>query len=243
VRSVAAGIPTAPDWPTGSSSELEATLAKNVAHAAAVSGGSEHQHGNSPPSRYRRARNQAPPAPDAYLAINNLLPAAERLPLAYPVQIVPPVRKDGPWFVRSDSQNRMLRDTYTLDPVSGAVLHREGFAEQAWIDRIVGVGVSYHEGQLFGIFNQAVSLFTAFSAATLAISSVVMWWHRRPVGVFGAPVSLGSPSFAPALVAFGVLLAATFPMLGVSSVCLYVVERFVLRRLPGVRHWLGLQPA
>ena len=243
VRSVAAGITAAPDWPTGSSSEREATAAKNAAHAAAVSGGSEHQHLDAPPSRYLRTGNQAPPAPGAYLAINTMLPAAGRLPLAYPVQIVPPVRKGGPWFVRSDSQNRMLRDNYTLDPASGAVLHRQGFAEQAWIDRIVSVGVSYHEGQLFGIFNQAVGLFTAFGASTLAISSVVMWWRRRPVGVFGAPVSLGSPSFAPALVAFGVLLAVAFPMLAVSSVCLLLVEWVVLRRLPGVRHWLGLQPA
>jgi len=243
VRSVAAGITAAPHWPTGSSSEREATAAKNAVQAEAVAGNSEHQHGDAPPPRFGRIGTSPPSAQDAYLAINTILPAAERLPLAYPVQIVPPTRRGGPWFVRSDSQNRMLRDNYTLDPSSGVVLHREGFAEQPWIDRIVNVGVSYHEGQLFGMFNQAFGLFTAIGAATLVISSVVMWWHRRPVGVLGAPVFLGSRSFAPALVAFAVLLAVAFPMLGLSAGCLFLVERLVLRRVPGVRHWLGLQPA
>jgi uncharacterized iron-regulated membrane protein len=243
VRSIAAGITAAPDWPTGSSSERKTTAAKNAAQAAVVFGNSEHHHGDAPPARFGGTGTSAPSAQDGYLAINTILPAAERLPLAYPVQIVPPTRRGGSWFVRSDSQNRMLRDTYTLDPASGAVLHREGFAEQPWIDRIVNLGVSWHEGQLFGILNQVVGLFTAFGAATLAISSVVMWWRRRPVGVLGAPVSLGSPSFGPALVALVVLLALAFPTMGVSAVCLLLAERLVLRRVPAVRHWLGLQPA
>lgn len=101
----------------------------------------------------------------------------------------------------------MLRDTYTLDPASGAVLNRQVFSEQPWIDRVANVGVSWHEGQLFGIFNQIIGLFTAFGAATLAISAVVMWWRRRPAGVLGAPAALASPSLAPALVVVAMLLA------------------------------------
>ena len=128
-------------------------------------------------------------------------------------------------------------------PAVARFLHREGLTEQPWIDRLVNVGVSYHEGQLFGIFNQSLGLLTAIGAATLAVSSVVMWWRRRPVGVLGAPVALGRPSFTPVLVAFAGLLAMAFPMFGVSAVCLLLLERLVLRRVPGVRHWLGLQPA
>jgi len=241
IRAVAAGITTAPAWPTGSSSEREATAAMNAAHVAAVSEGPHHQHGDAPPSRFAVFIHEQPAA-GAYIAINTVLPVAERLPLAYPVQIVPPVKKGGSWFVRSDSQNRMLRDTYTLDPASGAVLNRQVFSEQPWIDRVVNVGVSWHEGQLFGMFNQIIGLFTAFGAATLAISAVVMWWRRRPAGVLGAPVALASPSLAPALVVVAMLLALIFPMLGISGICLLLAERLAFRRVPGVRHWLGLQP-
>jgi uncharacterized iron-regulated membrane protein len=243
VRSVAAGITAAPDWPTGSSSESEATAAMNAAHAAA-SGAPQHHHGDAPPSRFgARANRMLGVTPGAYLAIDTIVPIAERLPLAYPIRIVPPVKKNGSWFVRSESQNRLLRDTYTLDPASGAVLHSEGFSEQPWIDRLVGAGISWHEGHLLGVFNQVIGLVTAFGAATLAISAVVMWWRRRPVGVLGAPVPLRSPSLSPVLAALGLLLAVSFPMLGMSALCLLLIEWLVLRRVPSVRHWLGLQPA
>ncbi|MEQ1885241.1 MAG: PepSY domain-containing protein [Bryobacteraceae bacterium] len=241
VRSTAAGMTITQDWPTGSSSEREATAARNAAQAEAASGG--HQHAEAAPSRFRRRGVQPPPAPDAYRAINTIFPAAKQLSLAYPVQIVPPVKKGGSWFVRSDSQNRMLRDNYTLDPTSGSVLAREGFSERPWVDRVVSLGISYHEGQLLGYLNQAIGLFTAFGAATLALSSVVMWWRRRPVGVLGAPVALGERAFSPILAAFVVVLAAAFPMLGVSIAGLAILEWVLLRRIPGVRTWLGLQPA
>ena len=60
--------------------------------------------------------------------------------------------------------------------------------------------------------------------------------------MLGAPVALRSPPFAPVLVVACVLLALAFPMLGVSAICLLFLERLVLRRLPGMRHWLALQP-
>lgn len=243
VRSVTAGITVTPDWPTGSSSERQATAARNAANAAAMAGGSGHQHGDAPPPRFGRRKNRTSPAPDAYLAINTILPFAERLPLAYPVRILPATRKGGSWFVRSDAQNRTLRETYTLAPESGTVLHHAGFDQEPWIDRIVGMGISYHEGQLFGRLNQAVGLFAAFCAATLAVSSVVMWWRRRPVGALGAPIAVRSPSLTPVLIIVVVLLAVAFPMLGVSAVMLLLIEWLVLRRLPGARRWLGLQPA
>jgi uncharacterized iron-regulated membrane protein len=241
VRSVAAGMAISQDWSTGSSSEMEATAKTNAAKAAAASGGSDHKHAEAPPSRFRKRGAQPPPAPDAYRAIDIVLPAAARLSLAYPVQIVPPVKKGGSWFVRSDSQNRTLRDTYTLDPATGAVLAKDGFTNRPVVDRLVSIGISYHEGQLFGWLNQALGLLTALGAATLAVSSVVMWWKRRPAGVLGAPVRVAPVSFAPALVGFIVLLALAFPMLGVSILALALIEWTILRRLPGVRHWLGLQ--
>lgn len=241
VRSFAAGANVSLAWPTGSSSEQAAIAARNAANAAAP--GSHHPHAEAPPPRFGPRQAQPSPAPDAYAAIDTILPAAAGLSLAFPVQIVPPVRHGGAWFVRSDSQNRMLQDAYTLDPKDGTVIRREGFADRPLIDRAVSLGISYHEGQLFGVLNQIVGLLTALGAATLSVSAVVMWWRRRPSGVLGAPAWLQQPNFAPAVIAFIFALAVVFPMLGVSMLFLAAIERFVLRRVPGIRHWLGLRPA
>lgn len=231
VRSFASGANVPVFWPTGSSSEQSATTAHS------------HHDVEAAPSRFGRRNTAPPPPPDAYAAIDTILPAALRLSLAYPVQIVPPVRKGGAWFVRSDSQNRLLQDAYTLDPNDGRVLLRQGFSDRPWIDRAVSLGISWHEGQLFGVLNQIVGLFTALGAATLSVSGVAMWWRRRPSGMLGAPVWLQPPNFAPALILFIVALALVFPMLGVSMVLLAIAERVVLRRVPSIRHWLGLRPA
>jgi len=239
-RSLAAGAGVSLSWPTGSSSEQAAIAARNADHAAAHGSGSHHAE--APPPRFGpRAQTILPP--EAYAAIETVLPAAANLPLAYPVQIVPPVRKGGAWFVRSDSQNRMLQDVYTLDPKNGAVLRREGLSDRPLVDQAVSLGISYHEGQLFGVWNQILGLLTAIGAAALSFSAVVMWWRRRPNGVLGAPVWRQPPHFSPALIALIVVLAIVFPMLGVSMLFLALTERFVLRRIPAIRHWLGLRPA
>ena len=242
-RSIAAGATIVQDWPTGSSSEQEVTAARIASQAASASGHVEHQHNDAAPPRFRRRTSQPPPAPDAYLALNTLLGTAAGLPLAYPVQIMPPATRGGPWFVRSDSQNRMLRDTYTLDPHNAKILGVEGFRNHPLVDRVVSIGISYHEGQLFGILNQALGLFAASGAVTLAISSMVMWWKRRPRGVLGAPVAPLEPVITFPLILLLACLAVAFPMLGASFILVAIIERSVLRRLPGVRLWLGLRPA
>jgi uncharacterized iron-regulated membrane protein len=136
----------------------------------------------------------------------------------------------------------MLQHAYTLDPKDGAVLRREGFSDRPLVDRVVSLGISYHEGQLFGVLNQILGLLTALGAATLSISAVVMWWRRRPSGVLGAPVPLEQAAFAPALLVFIGALAVVFPLLGVSMLILAITERVFLRRVPHLRRWLGLRP-
>jgi len=75
----------------------------------------------------------------------------------------------------------------------------------------------------------------------LAVSSVILWWHRRPKGVLGAPVGLERPTLSLALVALIVFMGVYLPMLGISIILLWLIERLLLRRLPGVGSWLGLR--
>src|SRR3546814_3005828 len=53
------------------------------------------------------------------------------------------------WAVRSDAQNRPMRMTVTYDMGTGREASREGFADGHVIDRVVGYGIAWHEGQLF----------------------------------------------------------------------------------------------
>jgi hypothetical protein len=51
---------------------------------------------------------------------------------------------------------------------------------------MVGTGMAAHEGQLFGISNQLLGLFTVIGLLLLSASAVILWWRRRTVGVLGA---------------------------------------------------------
>lgn len=184
-----------------------------------------------------------PLQPHAYEALNRLVPTVAALHLAYPALIMPPMTPSTDWSAKSDSQNRPLRAVVTLDARTGTVKKRENFDQRPWIDRMVGIGVAAHEGQLFGLFNQLLGLFTAVGLVLLSVSAVVLWWRRRGVGLLGAPMpvvrrSTFSWSLATVLVLFGLYL----PMLGASLVAVLALERFVLRRIPPIQHWLGLQP-
>ncbi len=111
------------------------------------------------------------------------------------------------------------------------------------MDRIVGIGVAAHEGQLFGLANQMLGLFTALALATLSISAVVLWWRRRETGVLGAPSPGNKPRWSAGFAVTVIALAVYLPAMGVSLVAVFLLERFVLSRIPPVSRWLGLAPA
>jgi uncharacterized iron-regulated membrane protein len=183
------------------------------------------------------------PSPDAYSAFDRLVPLAATLHLAAPIKIMPAVTPGGMWTIKSDSQNRTLRDVVQADPRTGSVVGRQNFNQSMLLDRMVGVGVATHEGQLFGVFNQLLGLLTALGLITLCVSAVNLWWSRRHARVLGAPLPMKQPRWSFALIAALLALAIYLPELGVSLVLTLLAERFVLSRIPATRRWLGLAPA
>ena len=159
----------------------------------------------------------------------------------YPVLISPPMMAGSSWTPKSDAQNRTLRVNLEVDSMTGAIVKREDFAQRHWIDRVVGIGVAAHEGQLFGLPNQLLGVSTAGGLITLSISSVVLWRCRRPPKVLGAPPALPSKEkISPAVLALLVGLGVYLPPLGLSIVGVRLTEIPLLRRIRPVAQCLGL---
>ena len=74
----------------------------------------------------------------------------------------------------------------------------------------------------------------------LSVSSLIMWWRRRPDGMLGAPKRNALPQFRYWLVALIVTMTLLLPLFGASLVLILLVERLVLRRMAGTCRWLGL---
>lgn len=181
------------------------------------------------------------------ITLSEVVRLAQREHLAFPAVITPPGapgrfgrKGDDNWTLRSDSQNRPLRTTITLDKQTGRELSRETFTDGHPIDRVVGYGVAWHEGQLFGWLNQLIGVFTALMLATLSVTGFIMWRKRKPDQGLGAP-PMPKESVMATLVPMLVILAAVLPLLALSLVVVALLEKLLLRRLPDLAIWLGMQ--
>ncbi|MEY4160486.1 MAG: hypothetical protein RLZZ136_1107 [Pseudomonadota bacterium] len=183
-----------------------------------------------------------------HVALDTIVARARSEHLAFPVLVTPPGGKGGfgakrvmAWTVRSDTQNRPERVTITYDAMTGKEQSRETFADKHVIDRVVGYGVAWHEGALFGAVNQVIGVLTGLALIVLAVSGFVLWRKRKPEGRLGAPPL---PDRRVASLGLKVVIAALFvflPLFAVSLVALWLFDRFALPHLPRLAQWLGLE--
>jgi uncharacterized iron-regulated membrane protein len=178
--------------------------------------------------------------PNAFLAIDKMVASIAPLVLPNPVLISPPMQTGGNWTAKSDTRDRPLRVDLVLDGTTGTILKRTDFQSKPWLDRVIGTGIAAHEGQLFGLANQMVSLFTTIGLVTLSLSGLVMWRRRKPEGVLGALAPIRRVRFSGALIPLLVAFGLYFPFLGGSMILVGFTERFLLRRIHATQRWLGL---
>jgi uncharacterized iron-regulated membrane protein len=169
-------------------------------------------------------------------------------PLAFPaIVLAPGAALFGPpspdWVVTSNTQNRPLGLSINYDAATGAELTRERFADRHPIDRVVGYGLAWHEGALFGAINQMIGVLTAAALVTMSVTGFLQWRRRMPAGVLGAP-ALPSDRRTPMFVAIATLtLALLLPLLAASLLLLWFTDLLLPRLSPKAAAWLGLTPS
>lgn len=222
----------AQDWTIGGKAPVEDEHAEHD-HAAMVNAGHDSAvHAGHGP---------------AGVLLSEVVAKAKGEDLAFPVVVTPPGapgrfgKKAVPaWTVRSDAQNRPLRVTITYDARTARETSRETFADKHPIDQVVGYGVAWHEGQLFGLVNQLIGVLTAVMLVGMTVTGFFMWRRRKPQEKLGAPPVMRSGEAGKGVWVVLVLLAAVLPLLALSLFAVLAFEGLVIRRLPGLRKWLGL---
>jgi uncharacterized iron-regulated membrane protein len=156
------------------------------------------------------------------LTLDQVVARITPLHLEPPVRVYLPNERTPYWRARAETQNRPLVRELELDARTGAILKNDGFDRKPALDRVIGIGIAAHEGQLFGLANQLLGLATALGLITLCVSSVIMWWRRRPGGSLGIPAPAVEGFFISTplkvlIVCIGILL----PVLGASLLILW----------------------
>lgn len=165
---------------------------------------------------------------DLLSGLDTVVKTASTLSLPAPVIIT---RSGSLWTVRSDTQNRPLRESMTVTP-DGRVTAQTTFAQKGLIDRIIGYGVAAHEGQLFGGINQVINLLVATGLLAMSSAATVLWLKRKPVGSLGAPPALPSPKYGIVGIVTLVILGLLLPELGAALLVLVLANRMFARLGP-----------
>lgn len=230
VRAITGTLDGKQDWSAGSGAETRERVRADAGMRTMMS---EHaEHGGM-------SMMHMAPAP---AALDAVVWRAETLRFAPPVEVSPPTAPGMPWQVRSQAENRPRRDSAEVAE-SGRLIGIQRFADRHWIDRTVGYGVAIHEGAWWGLANQLANLAVLLGLMMLCISSIVLWWRRRPGGMLGAPASFAPLRHSWALVLLVVVLALVMPLFGLSLALAVVVEGSFKRLLPPLASWMGWRKA
>jgi len=225
VRAVTGTLEGPQDWSAGSATEAHDRAMADARMRAMM--GEHAQHGGM-------VMAMAPPSP----ALDAVVEGATRLHFAAPVEVSPPTMAGMPWQVRSQAENRPDRDSAEIS-ADGRLVGVQRFEQRHLIDRAVGYGVAIHEGAWWGLANQLANLAVLLGLVTLCLSSGVLWWHRRPAEVLGAPVSFAPLRHSWLPVALVVALALAMPLFGLSLALALVVEGSLKRLAPRLGLWMG----
>ncbi len=170
-----------------------------------------------------------------------VLTRAVSLNFASPVLLSVSPGDSAVWVVKSRHPNRPLRAEAWLHGESGEVIRIKSFNERPVIDRIIGIGIAAHEGQLFGWANQFLGVITALGLVVVGVSGFILWWRRKPVCILGAPPPLPDARLSKTVMIITLILAAVLPLLAASILIILLMEWWIFRRFECVRRWLGLQ--
>ena len=142
--------------------------------------------------------------------------------------------------MNTDSTDPMADRTVHVDRFTGNILADVRFEDYSWAGQAMAVGIALHMGTM-GLWSVLANTLVCLSVLFLCLSSVVMWWKRRPAGslrLAAPPLPRDMPLWQGAeMVALAVSLA--FPMAGITLLVVLALDQLVLSRLAGLKRALS----
>lgn len=112
-----------------------------------------------------------------------------------------------------------------LDQYSGKVLADVRFSDYGPVSRAVEWAIAVHMGGQYGRANQLILFAGCLGIITLCVAGAVMWWKRRPAGRLAAPPPQPRAGLVSAFAVFALALGTLFPLLGLSILAAFAVDR------------------
>ncbi|WPP00471.1 PepSY domain-containing protein [Pseudomonas sp. HR96] len=180
------------------------------------------------------------PAPPAapMVSLQSVVQRASERGVGPGYSITLPTTETGVFTIALFADDPRHDATLHVDQYTGQVLADVRWKDYGNVARATEMGVMLHEGKLLGPINQWAIALVCVMILLSAVSGLLIWWQRRPTGSLGVPpLRHDLPKWK---VAMGVMavLALAFPLVGLSLLAVWVVDRVVVMiragtRLPG----------
>lgn len=180
-----------------------------------------HHHGAAAPSLPWALEKASPPHSHAAehaapIDIDRAIAAFERAGLPRPYSVTLPQGPAGA-FVGTYTPDKVedVRVVY-IDQYDAHVLDDVGYARFGAAAKVIEWGIAVHQGQQFGSINRYVMLAGCIAIVVLAVSSITMWWKRRPKKSLGLPPPPADARVYRWLIAIVAPVALFYPLVGAS---------------------------
>ncbi|MFY0596984.1 MAG: PepSY domain-containing protein [Cognatishimia sp.] len=180
--------------------------------------------------RFSRSLPNSTTSEGTQIGYEDVFAIAKSEGLVAPYEMRPPRNEKAAFWIRSSSRNRYEQSELIIDQYSGAVLKRFNFAENPPVAKAVSLGISFHQGELYGRLNLIQNTIAAILAFALALTGFVAWWKRRPIGKLGVP-NAPYAALSPAMIALVIFLSMLFPLVGASLMIALILDWLIFRRL------------
>lgn len=114
-----------------------------------------------------------------------------------------------------------------FDRKSGEILDQYRFDDLGKVGRLTSLGVSFHEGRLFGKANQLLNLTAVILLLMLMITGFTTWWKRKPYKSLGAPSLPDNVKLPKQIIALVILVGFLLPLFGVSVFLIWMGEKIL----------------
>lgn len=180
--------------------------------------------------RFSRSVPNSTASEGAQIAYEDVFAIAKAEGLKAPYEMRPPRNDAAAFWIRSASRDRYEQSELIVDQYSGAVLKRHDFENNPAVAKAVSLGISFHQGELYGWVNLAQNTLAAVLALLLSVTGFAAWWKRRPSGSLGVPKAPDA-ALSPAMIMLIIAVSILFPLVGASLIIALLLDWLLFRRL------------
>lgn len=153
-----------------------------------------------------------------------------------------PKDETGVWTVSAETMSGDIIDprqdrTIHIDQYTGNVLADVKFADYSLAGKAMAAGIALHMGKA-SLINWVANIVFCLLMILAAVSSIIMWWLRRPQKAYrlaAPPMPANFPLWKGAILVM-LFVSLAFPLTGITLLIVLALDVFILSKIPALKN-------